>query len=288
MPVFTNFATLSYNGEPISSNIVTGEILETVSVSKTAVTEEYALGDKISYVVSLVNSGDTQVTGITVSDDLGAYEFDGQTLYPLSYVADSLKLFVNGVLQRAPAVTAGPPLVVSGLDVPANGSTLMVYEAEVTAFAPLGPESVVTNIVTVSGGGISTALTASASIATADAAELSISKALSPLVVSANGEITYSFLITNTGNLPAGSEDAVVLRDDFDPVLTDISVSFNGVPWAAGVNYSYDESSGAFSTLPGQITVPAAGYTRNADHSVLTVPGTALLEIKGTLRQQGS
>ena len=286
MSVFTNFATLSYNGATISSNTVTGEILENVSVSKTAVTEEYALGDKIGYVVSLINSGETPVTGITVSDDLGAYELDGQTLYPLSYLADSLKLFVNGVLQSEPAVTAGPPLTVSGLEIPANGSALMVYEVEVTAFAPLGPESVITNTVTVTGGGISTALTASASIGTVDAADLSVSKALSPLVVSANGEITYSFLISNAGNLPVESADEVVLRDDFDPILTDISVNFNGTPWAVGVNYSYDKASGAFATLPGQITVPAASYTRSEDESVLTVPGTAMLEIKGTLNPQ--
>ena len=68
--------------------------------------------------------------------------------------------------------------------------------------------------------------------------------------------------------------------------LADIEVSFNGVTWVSGVNYSYDETSGSFATLPGQITVPAASYTRNADGSVLTVPGTALLEIKGALKQQ--
>ena len=286
MSVFTNFATLSYNGATISSNTVTGEILENVSVSKTAVTGEYALGDTVTYVVSLINSGETPVSGITASDDLGAYELDGQTLYPLSYLADSLKLFVNGVLQPSPTVTAGPPLSVSGLEIPANGSALLVYEAEVTAYAPLGPESVITNTVTVTGGGISTALAASASIETADAADLSISKALSPLVVSANGEITYSFLISNSGNLPADAADNVILRDDFDPILADIEVSFNGVTWVSGVNYSYDETSGSFATLPGQITVPAASYTRNADGSVLTVPGTALLEIKGALKQQ--
>ena len=286
MSGFTNFATLSYNGATISSNTVTGEILENVSVSKTAVTGEYALGDTVTYVVSLINSGETPVSGITASDDLGAYELDGQTLYPLSYLADSLKLFVNGVLQPSPTVTAGPPLSVSGLEIPANGSALLVYEAEVTAYAPLGPESVVTNTVTVTGGGISTALAASASIETADAADLSISKALSPLVVSANGEITYSFLISNSGNLPADAADNVILRDDFDPILADIEVSFNGVTWVSGVNYSYDETSGSFATLPGQITVPAASYTRNADGSVLTVPGTALLEIKGALKQQ--
>ena len=35
-------------------------------------------------------------------------------LYPLQYVSDTLRLFINGVLQPTPTVTAGPPLSVSG------------------------------------------------------------------------------------------------------------------------------------------------------------------------------
>ena len=57
MALFTNFATLSYSGGERSSNTVTGEILETVSISKTAVTNEYAADDTVSYAVTLVNSG---------------------------------------------------------------------------------------------------------------------------------------------------------------------------------------------------------------------------------------
>ena len=37
MAVFTNQATLTYNGNVINSNITTGEILEVLSATKTAV-----------------------------------------------------------------------------------------------------------------------------------------------------------------------------------------------------------------------------------------------------------
>ena len=56
MATFTNQATLSYNGGSTSSNIITGEIVEVLTVSKTAVTDTYRTPDKVSYVVSLVNS----------------------------------------------------------------------------------------------------------------------------------------------------------------------------------------------------------------------------------------
>ena len=233
MALFTNFATLSYSGGERSSNTVTGEILETVSISKTAVTNEYAAGDTVSFAVTLVNSGTAPVTGLTLSDDLGAYALNAMTLYPLRYVPDTLRFFVNGALQPAPTVTAGPPLAVTGIDIPAGGSAVLVYETEVTAYAPLAPDSEITNTATVTGGGISTPLTASATVQSLDRAELAISKAVTPAAVPANGQLTYSFEITNTGNTEAGAADNVILRDTFNPILTGLQVSLDGVAWAA-------------------------------------------------------
>ena len=286
MAVFTNFATLSYKGGTRNSNTVTGEIMETVSVQKTAVSTGYGAGDTLSYAVSLVNAGPADVSGLTVTDDLGAYELDGTALYPLSYVDGTARLIVNGALQPAPTVTAGPPLVFSGINIPAGGSTVLVYEADVTGYAPLAPDSEITNTVTVTGGGVSVPLTASATVESLDSAELFISKALSPCVVPANGEITYSFELTNTGNTEAGAADEAVVSDDFDPILSDISVSFNGTAWTRAVQYSYDETTGAFATLPGQITVPAASYTQNADGTWTVEPGTATLTVSGTIKPQ--
>ena len=288
MAVFTNFATLSYKGGTRNSNTVTGEIIETVAVEKTTVSTAYTAGDTLSYAVSLVNSGPADVTGLTVTDDLGAYELDGAALYPLAYVEGTAHLIVNGTLQPAPTVTAGPPLVFTDIDIPAGGSAVLIYEADVTGYAPLSPDSVITNTVTVTGGGVSVPLTASAAVGTMDQLDLRISKALSPCIVPANGEITYTFEITNTGNTEAGATDNVVVSDNFDPILSNITVSFDDVAWARGLQYSYDENSGAFATLPGQIIVPAAAYTQNADGTWTVEPGVATLSVTGTIRAQNS
>ena len=283
MATFTNFATLSYNGGTTTSNVVTGELLETLSATKIAVMDDYTAKDDVTYVVTLLNSGTAPLNGLTVTDDLGGYLFEGDTVYPLEYTNGSIHYYINGVLQPAPSVTTAPPLVISGISVPADGNVMLIYEATVTEFAPLAADDTITNTAVVTGGGLAAPVTASEIIETEDRADLTISKSVSPAVVTENGQLTYTFVIANHGNTPAVATDDVVVSDVFDPILNPITVTFNGSVWAEGVNYTYDESTGTFATLPGQITVPAATYTQNEDGTWIVNPGTVILTVTGTV-----
>lgn len=283
MAIFTNFATLSYNGGTTDSNTVTGELLEVLSATKTAVTDDYTQKDKVTYVISIVNSGSAAFTPLTVTDDLGGYAFNGTTVYPLSYTEGSLRYYVNGVLQTAPTVTSGPPLTIGGITVPAGGNALLIYEASVTSYAPLGTEATVANTATVTGVGLTAPLTVTATIGMEQRADLSIGKSLCPSTVTENGQLTYTFVIENTGSLAADASEAIVLTDTFDPKLSGIAVTLNGTAWTQGTQYTYNETTGVFTTVAGQITVLAATYTQNTDGTWRTVPGTAVLTVTGTV-----
>lgn len=283
MATFTNRATLSYTGGMVDSNTVTGELVEVLSAAKTAVLGDYTARDTVTYVIALRNTGTAPVTGLAVSDDLGGYSFGTGTLYPLSYVDGSVNYYVNGVLQAAPAVTAGPPLTVSGLSIPAGGSGVLIYEAAVNSFAPQAVGAAITNTASVTGGGLTAPLTASETVTARERAELAISKGLSPSTVTENGQLTYTFVIENTGNTPADAADSVVVTDTFNPVLNAISVSFNGTAWTEGTNYTYDAAAGTFATVAGQLTVPAATYTQNTDGSWAVTPGVSTLVVTGTV-----
>ena len=178
MAIFTNQATLTYNDVVRSSNVATGELLEVLSATKRAVRDQYGDGDRITYVVSILNSGTTAITGLTLNDDLGAYPFGTEILYPLSYSDDSLLYYVNGVPQAAPTVTAGPPLTVSGISVPALGNATIVYEVSTTQFAPLGVDASITNTATVIGSGITTPAAASETVTALSGADLMINKSI--------------------------------------------------------------------------------------------------------------
>lgn len=279
MAIFTNQATLSYTGGSINSNVATGEILEAVSAAKTAISASYTPGGSIAYVVSIVNDGLAPVTDVTVTDDLGGYLFGEETVYPLAYAADSLLYFVDGVRQPAPAVVAGPPLVISGIEVPASSSVMLIYEADVTCFAPLGPDAEITNTVSVEGSCIAAPLTASATVPMEMEPQLSITKSVSPELVTGCSELSYTFVIQNSGS-EAGAEAAVVITDLFDPRLSNLSATLDGEVFTA---YSYDEATGLFTTAAGQITVPGASFSQNPDGSWMTTPGISVLTVTGTV-----
>ena len=284
MATFTNQATLSYNGIFTNSNTVTGELLETLTASKTAVRAQYSPGDDLTYVITLVNSGATALNELTVSDNLGAYTLGQSTYTPLTYAAGSIRYYVNGVLQTAPAVTAGPPMTITGISVPAGGNAALIYEAQPNRFAPPSVGGAILNTATITGAVLTTPVTAEETVAVQNEPALSISKSLTPSTVAENGQITYTFVIENTGNTAADAADAVALTDTFTPLLKNIAVSFNGTAWQAGTQYNYGAASGNFATVAGQITVPAATYTQSALTGEWTItPGVSTLTVTGTL-----
>lgn len=283
MATFTNKATLSFNGGSVDSNTVTGTFFETLAVTKTALTEEYTGGARVTYVVSLVNSGTTAFTGLELTDDLGGYAFNTVTVYPLDYEEGSLAYFIGGVQQAGPTVVSTQPLTLSGVSVPANSNAILVYVAEITGYAPLDVDGTVVNTVTVSGGGLSEPLQATETIVTVDAPVLSITKTLSPTSVPENGSITYGFLIENRGNTAANATDNLVVSDVFDPILAITSVTLNGTLLSEGTDYTYDQTTGEFATLPGVITVPAATYTQGTSGIYSIDAGEAALIVTGTI-----
>lgn len=284
MQTFTNQASLAYNDTIVNSNITVGQIMATLSMTKTALRDEYAAGDSVTYVISIVNSGTTSFSGLTLTDNLGAYLAQSETRYPLDYQPESLRYYVNGVLQTTPAVTGDTPLVITGISVPAGGNAILIYEAQVNGYAPLGEEASILNTVTLSGGGLSNAITAQETVTPVLGPVLSITKSLSPTSIPENGQITYTFLIQNTGNEAAEAADNVVMSDTFLPILEGLTATLNGVVLTEGTDYTYDETTGAFATLPGVITVPAATFVQDPTTGLWsTTPGTAVLVVTGTV-----
>ena len=286
MAIFFNQASISYGGFVTNSNLASGEVLDTLAVTKSAISTGYGPSGGAVYAISLVNSGTTIIGGITVTDDLGAYPLGGTTVVPLDYVDGSATLYVNGTPATTPTVTAGPPLTFTGINLPAGASALLLYEVTANGYAPLAAGSSISNTATVNAEApcVEGPIEATADLAVRSFTALSIAKSVSPDTVSSCEEVTYTFIIQNAGNEAVLATDDLVVSDTFTPALSNLDVSLNGTPLAEGTGYTYDETTGLFTTTAGQITVPAATFTQDPITGVVTTtPGVAILTVTGII-----
>ena len=82
----------------------------------------------------------------------------------------------------------------------------------------------------------------------------------------------------------AVAADGITVTDTFTPVLSDIAVALDGTALALTTDYTYNTTTGAFATVPGRITVPAATFAQDATTGEFTVtPGVAVLTVTGTV-----
>lgn len=284
MQTFYNQAILSHNNVIRTSNIVTGIITDVVSATKNATKDSYTHGDEITYSVAIVNSGASAINDLVLTDDLGAYTFGTQTLVPLDYVDGSVLYYVNGVLQPSPTVSTAAGLSISPINLPANSNAVVIYTTTVNSYAPLGNLQSITNTATLSGDGIINNITATENVEASSTADLAIVKTLSPTTIYNNGQLTYTFTIQNYGAAAVELSEDAVISDTFNPILSNLVVTFNGVPWVLGTNYNYNETSGLFSSIAGNISVPAAIYSQDTASGVWTVtPGVSVITVTGNV-----
>lgn len=286
MAIFQNQATITLGGVTRVSNVTVGEIADTVGIGKTATPGTYVQGSRITYVVNITNNGESALTGLTVTDDLGAYETGAVpekiTVIPLTYVDGSALLFTNGVEGTAPQAAVGTALTFTGIDVPAGGTVTLVYLADANGYAPLGEGGEIVNTAEVTGTGVTGEISDTAVVTAQTAPDLSIIKSVSPTLVTGNSRVTYTFEVQNTGAAVSGADGAVI-EDVFSPVLGDLIVTLDGVVLTAD-QYTYDETTGAFATADGVLAIPGGTAEQDPETGVWTVdPGTTTLTVSGII-----
>lgn len=281
----TNQATLVYNygnttGSAVS-NIATATLLDPIVADKTSVGTTYRPGENITYVLSIQNHGNTALTGVTITDNLGSYTVDSTTVTPLTYT-NSASLYIDGVYSAPITGTPGTNNVVFTIDsLAADSNALIVYNAAVNSYAPLTADSTIVNTAAFEAAGVTTPLTATNTITVEAYADVSILKEMSPDPISDGDTIVYTFTINNYGNTPATE---VVLTDRFDPAPSLISVTVGGQTVSSS-DYTY---TGGLLTLPSgstfKMTVPAATISQDPTTGVVTsTPGTLVITVTGTI-----
>lgn len=284
MATFYNQASLNVGGRVTNSNVTEGEVSTQVAITKAALTTDYGPDDNIVYMITIVNNGASLADNITLTDNLGAFTIAENEIVPLTYVDDTVKYYINGLIQPTPTVTEGVPLTISGITVPAGAVATIIYEARANEFAPRGENAYIRNTVTGSGENVCEDLTATVDVPARVESNLTIAKAICPDSLTCGDTVTYTIIIQNTGNAAVVATDNLTVTDIFNPALNNINVQLNGSQLTEGTDYEYNEDTGEFTTTNGTVTVPAATFTRDGTTGVITTtPGVAVLTITGNI-----
>ena len=287
MPSIENFATVSYTSGGITetrvSNIAEISVESAIGFTKTSLGNTYNDNSVLTYILTVTNSSGSDITGSTITDNLGTYVFGSTELTPLEYVAPAV-LLINGQdvsTQLGVDTTTVGSLIFTIPTIPAGTTANIIYKAQVNDYAPLAIDSTIVNTSTFESNSECADTTASATVSVANIANISIIKQMCPNPVICGDTITYTIKIYNYGNTAA---ENVVLTDDFNPAPANITVSRDGV-LLLGTDYTYVDGT---LTVPSAgatpVTVPAATFVQDPVTGIVSItPGVVEYTITGTI-----
>lgn len=287
MPTIENFATVSYTSGGVTetkvSNIAEISVESAVGFTKTSLGDTYNDNSVLTYILTVTNSSGSDLTGSTITDNLGTYVFGTIELTPLEYVEPAV-LLINGqdvTAQLGVDSSSQGSLTFTIPTIPAGATANIIYKAQVNDFAPLAVDSTIVNTSTFESNSECADTNASATVSVANTANVQIFKQMCPNPVICGDTVTYTIKIYNYGNTAA---ENVVLTDDFNPAPTNITVSRDGV-LLLGTDYTYVDGTLTVPSASGDpVTIPPATFTQDPVTGLITItPSVVEYTITGTI-----
>ena len=238
------------------------------AVLKTADVSEVIPGDTVTYTVEVTNTGEADYTALSPAsfeDDL-AEVLDDATFNDDASDGASFD-DTTGVLTWSGAVAVG---------------TTVTVTYSVTVNDPSTGDQVLTNVVvTPSSGNCPEGSTDAACTTASNSGTYTVEKSASAVSALPGDDVTYSLVVTNTGDVDYTGADQATFRDSLSDVLDDATYSGStspGVTFDAGtetLTWSGDLAVGESVTVTYTVTVdsPPTGNSILTNTVVPTTPG---------------
>lgn len=264
-------------GNDISQTVISNPTnfisTESIILEKSCLSENYFLGDKITYIINIKNNSDIPLFNLKIKEDMGKSKNTGNpdSYSPLKY-ANIFKHYINGNESELNAPKIYSDKIIFEINsLPALSSGTIIYSAEITETAPLEVKSSITNNSSLIIPSTGKTLTASNTINVKEIADI---KTIKQIKNSFGGAITYSISIYNYGNIPAKN---VVIKDKIESTSSNLNIKIGSKSLSSsdysfisnnlqipsyGSKYSVsvpeaefikDETSGKFGIIPGTI-----------------------------------
>ncbi|WP_068773365.1 DUF11 domain-containing protein [Paenibacillus sp. FJAT-26967] len=212
-----NFSFIPPDGRTVTGSAVSNTVTIPVSapnvtVVKTANAPDASVGDVITYTITALNNGITNVTGVIVTDPIPA----GSTFVPGSVLLNGSPLPAANPVNGVPAGTIAPGAVAT-----------VSFRITVTSL-PAPPQLSNQARVSFTSGAFSGSSFSDTLVLPLYQAILNLTKSANSKNATIGDTIVYTVLVENTGNIAATTSlsDPIPAGSDFVPN----SVNINGIP----------------------------------------------------------
>lgn len=184
-----------------------------LTVTKSSVNEgdsSLRPGERITYTITISNSGNVSATNVTISDTFPA---------DTNFVVDSLEISPSS----AGGVPGTQPILADGITITELSLVTVTYAATVNA--SVADETQIVNTASITSNEVETPVTHTVTDTVVNQANLSISKTNGQDTTVPGTSITYTIAVTNSG---PSSANGITVSDSFPASLTDVSWSRSG------------------------------------------------------------
>lgn len=246
----------------------------------TLLNKTYVKNSKLTYVINLYNNGKKTISNININDDLGKFNLNGKIIYPLNYINNSIKVFINGVANTNNKVNYDKELTISNITLNDKEVATILYQTEINEYAPLNANDFIKINIEIDYLGINKKNKLTEVIKCENYQDIEVVKN----IISENSNDSYNvtYIILNYGNKEVEKEDQTNLSDIFNPIIKGIKVELNDLILTPN-NYLYNQINGSFSINKGVISVPKASYIVDDKGKVKINPGKTIIKIIGKL-----
>jgi uncharacterized repeat protein (TIGR01451 family) len=287
----SNKATLTYEYGTSStkgkatSNIAVTTLEGPLTIATRTLEAVYRADDVLTYTISVKNTGSAGLTSVKVDDNLGTYAVSTTVnATPLTYLGPA-NLYINDVYSSAltPTQSTNADLITFTIgDLAAGATAMIVYKVQQNQYTKLVSGSSIKDTSSVTASGFNAPIVTDYTIAVDNYADLVIDKTMYPNPVLDGTKLTYTFVVSNYGNIDASK---VELQDAFDTANapTDLVITKDSLPFT-DIDYTSKVLTIPKPGTTSPITLAKAMIKQDATTGVVSVvPTTTTFVVVGKI-----
>ncbi len=234
--------------------------VESVSLEKYCLSENYFFGDNITYIIEIKNNSYAPLFNLKIKEDMGNTKtVNDSSSYSLLKYAENFKYYINGnSAEIADPKTYSDKIIFEIGVLAALSNAVIIYSAKVTENAPLNVGASITNCSSLIIPSTGKTLESSHTIKIRETADI---KTIKQIKNFSGGTVTYGISIYNYGNIPAKN---ITVKNSFERKFSSLKVKI-GSKILGNSDYTYSSNELQIPSYSSKhsISVPEARFIKD-------------------------